>query len=140
MCIDTREAMTWWTLDPLSLGPIVLSSALYGTGVRRVWRHAGIGHGIQRWEVGAFAAGQLALLVALVSPVDRLSDLLFSAHMTQHEIIMVVAPPLIVLGRPFAALAWVWPAAAKLVPRTFSPFLAVTAHALAIWLWHVPRL
>jgi putative membrane protein len=140
MCIDAREAWTWWSADPVSIAPIVLSSAVYATGLRRIWRKAGVGHGIQRWEAGAFAAGQLALVVALISPVDRLSDILFSAHMTQHEVLMVVAPPLIVLGRPVTALGWLWPAAARALPRSVSSLLTVTVHGVVIWLWHIPLL
>src|SRR5207237_2654174 len=67
---------------------------------------AGVGSGIRRREAAAFYLGQASLLIALVSPVDRLSDVLFSAHMTQHEILLVVAPPLVVLGKPVVALAW----------------------------------
>src|SRR4051812_26098825 len=100
MCIDAREAMTWWTADPVAFGVVVISSSVYVRGLRAVWAAAGSGRGIRKHEAALFFAGQLSLLIALVSPVDRLSDILFSAHMTQHEIIMLVAPPLIVLGRP----------------------------------------
>lgn len=150
MCIDAREVVTWWTLDPLALGTIALSTALYVRGVRALWRDAGRGHGVRGWEVAAFLAGQLTLLVALVSPVDRLSDILFSAHMTQHELVMLVAPPLVVLGRPLVAVLWALPPSRRkrvlaLVDRPLlrllsSPVVALVAHALAVWLWHLPVL
>ena len=47
--------------------------------------------------------GWLALVVALVSPLHPWGNVLFSAHMTQHEILMLVAAPLLVLGRPVVA-------------------------------------
>src|ERR1700712_1686016 len=100
MCIEVKEALGWWTLDPLALSTVGVSTSLYTRGLVALWRSAGVGSGISRREAGAFYAGQLSLLIALVSPIDRLSDLLFSAHMTQHEILLVVAPPLVVLGRP----------------------------------------
>src|SRR6187549_1700640 len=106
MCIETKEALTWWTLDPLALAVIGTSTTVYSRGLFVLWRSAGAGAGIRRAEAAAFYAGQLSLLVALVSPIDRLSDLLFSAHMTQHEILLLVAPPLVVLGKPIVALAW----------------------------------
>src|SRR6478735_6314858 len=106
MCIESKEALTWWTLDPLALTTISASTAVYSRGLISLWRSAGLGAGIARREALAFYAGQLSLLLALVSPIDRLSDLLFSAHMTQHEILLVVAPPLIVLGKPLVALGW----------------------------------
>ncbi len=154
MCIDAREALGWWTLDPLSLGGIALSSTVYAAGTARLWKRVGPGHGIARWEALAFGIGQLALVVALVSPVDRLSDLLFSAHMTQHEIIMLIAPPLIVLGRPIVALMWALPdelrpRAGELAARpglrrgwrvATSPLLLLLLHGVVVWLWHVPSL
>jgi putative membrane protein len=156
MCIDAAEAMTWWTADPLAIGAVTLSSAIYVRGLRGLWSTsgAGFGHGIRRWEAASFLAGQLSLLIALVSPIDRLSDLLFSAHMTQHEIIMLVAPPLLVLGRPWVALMWALPPRARArvgsamkSPRLLGawrgatgPLVLVLLHAIVIWLWHVPDL
>src|SRR3954470_412970 len=114
MCIEAKEAVAWWTLDPVTLGTILVPSAIYTRGLYVLWgrpregahRGPGVGRGIQRWEAACFLAGQLSLFIALVSPLDRLSDILFSAHMTQHEIIMLVAPPLLLLGRPWVALLW----------------------------------
>jgi cytochrome c oxidase assembly factor CtaG len=154
MCIDAKEAMTWWTADPLAIGVVTFASAIYLRGLRALWSTSGVGHGIRRWEAASFFGGQLSLLVALVSPIDRLSDLLFSAHMTQHEIIMLVAPPLVVLGRPWVALMWALPERARarlgktlrspLLVRSWrtatGPLLVVLVHALVVWLWHVPQL
>ncbi|MDB4942061.1 MAG: hypothetical protein JWP97_1595 [Labilithrix sp.] len=150
MCIDAREALTWWTPDPLAFGLVTVSSAIYVRGLRVL----GPNHGVRTWERACFFAGQLALLVALVSPVDRLSDVLFSAHMSQHEIIMLVAPPLIVLGRPWVALLFALsPVARARVTRRMKeprllawfrvaahPVTVVLLHALVIWVWHVPSL
>src|SRR4051812_48063411 len=66
----------------------------------------GRGSGIRRGEVAAYAMGIVSLVVALVSPLDYLSDIVFFAHMAQHEILMLVAAPLVVLGRPMIALLW----------------------------------
>src|SRR3954454_25327650 len=117
MCIEARDAVTWWTFDPLVLGTVGTSSFLYARGLRAMWRTVGPGRGIRKWESAAFFAGQLWLLLALVSPVDRLSDILFSAHMTQHEILLVVAPPLVILGKPLAALGWALGARAEWLVR-----------------------
>jgi putative membrane protein len=98
--------------------------------------------------------GQLSLLVALISPIDRLSDLLFSAHMTQHEILLIVAPPLIVLGRPVVALAWAFgrersasvlraltsPRINRVWRVISAPLVILLIHGLVLWLWHVPTL
>jgi len=154
MCIDAREALGWWTADPLAIGTVTLSSAVYARGTSRLWRQSGVGHGIARWEALAFALGELSLLIALVSPVDRLSDLLFSAHMTQHEVILVVAPPLVVLGRPVVALMWALPGelrarTGELLARSdvrrawravSAPLPVLLVHGLVMWVWHVPAL
>ncbi len=77
------------------------------------------------------ATGLLLLLATLAPPVDRMSDELFSAHMTQHLVIGLVAPLLVVVGLP--ALV------ARPLP-TWSVLLAVGAHAGTFWAWHVPFL
>src|SRR5207253_813762 len=107
------DASTWplpWSFEPWVLACLAISAGLYATGVVRLWRHAGIGRGIGTLAVTAFAAGWWVLGVALVSPLDPLGGRLFSAHMVQHELLMVVAAPLLVLGRPLAAWAWALPA------------------------------
>ncbi len=143
-----------WGLDPLVVGGLALSGWLYARGVRRLWRGAGRGGGIRRWEAWAYACGWLALFVALVSPLHPLGEVLFSAHMTQHEVLMLVAAPLVVLGRPVVAFLWALPVgAARRVggwgraawyQRPWrvltNPLAAWGLHAVALWVWHVPAL
>jgi putative membrane protein len=148
---------TWWqhwTFEPVTVGLLVLSAAIYAAGVRNAWSHAGSRAGIRVWQAGAFAAGMAALAVAQMSPLAWLSDVLFSAHMTQHEILMLVAAPLLVLGQPLLALVWALPrrrraaaAAAFRGPaftaawhRITSPLAVFLLHAVALWIWHVPAL
>ena len=101
-----------------------------------------------------FWTGWWALAAALVSPIHPLGEVLFSAHMVQHEILMVIAAPLLVLSRPLVALLWGMPmnwrrgvgkwAKKNCVrkPWTFltDPFTAWWVHAIAIWAWHAPVL
>jgi len=133
---------------------LACSSALYATGLVRLWRQAGRGHGVRAGNVAAFAAGIATLWIALLSPLDGLSDVLFSAHMGQHELLMLVAAPLLVMGKPWLTAAWALPdrwrapfLAAGQAPVVRGPFRAVTApavilvlHAAALWIWHVPGL
>jgi cytochrome c oxidase assembly factor CtaG len=51
-----------------------------------------------------FYAGLLTVLVALASPLDALADKLFWVHMIQHLMLLVVAAPLIVIGRPWMSI------------------------------------
>ena len=133
---------------------LAASAAIYALGLRQLWRNAGRARGVRWLNVVAFAAALGSLVVALLSPLDTLSDVLFSAHMGQHEILMLVAAPLIVMGKPWLTGAWALPARVRVralalaqAPLLRRPFRAVTGpvtilvlHALALWIWHVPRL
>ena len=142
-----------WELEPGVLAPIVASAVLYGYGVRTLWRN-GAGRGVRRWEVGAFAAGMVTLALALLSPLHQASEELFTAHMIQHELLMVLAAPLLVLGRPAVVMLWAFPArgrarvAEAIRSRSWRaawsalsrPFDAWLIHGVAIWCWHLPVL
>lgn len=148
------EALRRWTWEPFTLALLTLSSLLYVRGTRAIWARAGVGRGIARWQAAAFALGLLAIAVALISPVAWLSGILFSVHMTQHEILMLVSAPLLVFGHPLLALLWAvppqtraaWGRWAQSQPvaaawRALTGPLAVfLLHAIAIWAWHIPRL
>ncbi len=143
-----------WSWEPAVVAGLALSLGLYFRGLRAVWRNAGRGHGVRSWEAAAFTAGWVALALSLVSPLHRLGSVLFTAHMAQHELLMVVAAPLLVLGRPIIPLLWalpmrwrraagVWASAAPVqsvwVVLTL-PLVAWILHAVAIWIWHAPSL
>src|SRR4051812_39912691 len=83
-----------WSLELAVVIPLAVSGILYAIGVTRIWRRAGVGHGIRRWEMTSFVAGWLTLAIALVSPLHALGNALFSVHMTQHELLMLSAAPL----------------------------------------------
>ncbi len=143
-----------WGRDPLVWVSLALSGWLYLRGVRRLWRESGRGRGIRRWEASCYACGWAALFVALVSPLHPMGEVLFSAHMTQHEVLMVAAAPLLVLGKPVVAFLWALPVGwarrvgALSKARWFqgawgaltNPLAAWAVHAVALWVWHVPAL
>jgi len=149
-----EAAPTLWhgSFEPWVLVLLALSALWYAIGVLRLWRHAGVGRGISRMHTAAFASGWLALVLALVSPLDAFGARLFCAHMLQHELLMLVAAPLLVLGRPLAAWTWALsPAQRQVVGRwtrvrwwsatwalLTDPLAAWALHALALWLWHLP--
>jgi putative membrane protein len=91
-----------WPLEPPLIG-IVLAGCLYALGLRRrsSTRHLAE----TRWRAAGFYAGLVALVAALDSPIAAYDDRLFSVHMAQHLLLMMVAPPLLVLGRPWL-LVW----------------------------------
>ncbi len=59
---------------------------------------------IEPWRAACFAAGILAVFVAIASPLDALSGVLLTAHMVQHLLLMSIAPPLLVLGSPMVPM------------------------------------
>ncbi len=88
-----------WSLDP-PLVIVVGLAVLYWVGARRTVTPART-RSERRRESACFYAGLLVLAIALASPLDTLSEQLFWAHMAQHVLLLVVAPPLIVLARPW---------------------------------------
>lgn len=146
--------MPAWTFEPVVVGWLLAFAAVYGGGVFRLWRSAGSRRGISMAQVACFAAGWSTLVIALVSPLDAISDWLFSAHMVQHELLMIVAAPLIAASAPVVAAAWcfrrrrVAPVrtpqrsqlrGALLALATSPPFVWIL-HAVALWVWHLPLL
>lgn len=143
-----------WTFEPWVMACLALSLLLYARGLVRLWHKAGGPRGVRWPQALAFAGGWLALAAALMSPLDALGHLLFSAHMVQHEVLMVVAAPLLVLGRPLAVWAWALsPALRRRVGRGVShpavarPWrvlsdatVAWALHGVVLWAWHLPAL
>src|SRR3954466_10993264 len=130
---------------------LVVLFAVYTAGLMRVWRSAGAGNGVTRWEATAFAGSWLALAVALLPPVDGWADRYLVAHMAQHELLMVVAAPLFALSSPVVAFLWALPASVRIrgleAVRTrpvasawsalTSPLSAFLLHLAALWIWHL---
>ena len=138
-----------WKPDAFAICTLAISLTWYCAGLWRMSRHGGLAH-VPRMEIAAFLAGWLVLAIALLSPIATLSDYLFSVHMTQHELLMLVAAPLIAIGRPLAAMLFALPrrwrrhagdAAGVGAVRFFtSPVIVFAAHAVALWVWHLPAL
>jgi putative membrane protein len=86
-----------------------------------------------RWV--PFAAGWLALVVALLTPLDEAVDRSFTAHMVQHLLLTFAAPPLLALGAPISlALGALAPSRARGLARTLrSRVVRVLAHPVVGW-------
>jgi putative membrane protein len=133
------------------MAPLVLiagATVLYWLGLR----------GRPRRRAWWFAAGMLALVVALASPVAAYDDKLLWAHMVQHVLLLTVAPPLILLGRPGTTSWRAFPlgfrrrvARAVAHGRFFAPLrravrivttppVALALFVAAMVVWHLPAL
>jgi putative membrane protein len=146
---DFSDWIGWWTWDPLVLAGLAAGVALYTRGAVRLWTEAGLGRGVAPWRAAAYGAGIVVVAIALISPIDRASDVLFSAHMVQHELLMLIAAPLVVLGRPLAPAVWALPhdtrvrllrttRPARLWRALTAPVVALVLHAVTRLVWHVP--
>ena len=148
------HAVSGWSFEPAVIIGLALSAGLYFGGLLRLWRSAGRDRGIRGWEAAAFGVGWMVLAIALISPLHHWGETLFSAHMVQHELLMAVVAPLLVVGRPLVPLVWALPirwrrlagewAALPPARKTWRvltlPLVAWILHAVAIWVWHAPPL
>lgn len=121
---------------------LALAAALYGAGVARLWRRAGAGRGITWANVAGFALGGLTVGAALLSPLHHWAEERLWAHMVQHELLMVVAAPLLMGSRVLEAWGRVWPPLARgfsfLSGKIGNPVTSWSLHAAAVLVWHVP--
>jgi putative membrane protein len=130
---------------------LVATAFLYALGGRRTVKR-------NRGRSAAFYGGVATLALAVASPIDAYSDRLFWVHMTQHVLLTMVAPPLLLLGRPWPRLLKPFTPAVRrpvaravLVGRTLGPVRAVArrlaapvpaliAFSVVLLGWHVPAL
>jgi putative membrane protein len=153
--LDRRVDWLDWNDDPVVWLSLLLAGWLYARGLTAMWERASVGQVIGARQALAFAGGWIALAVAILSPLDPLSDQLAWAHMVQHMILMTVAAPLIVAGAPLLVMLWGLPLGQRKTygrlrrllddwhfPWTllWNPLVVWTLHAAVMWIWHLPAL
>jgi cytochrome c oxidase assembly factor CtaG len=135
-------ADTSWTFEPGAIAALAIVSVVY---VRR-WRTARAEGGPRAAggrHLAAFIAAMLTIVVAIISPIDRLAEQLFAMHMIQHVLLLDVAAILLLLSltkhilRPVTRrLQTVEEAAGPLA----TPAFAVAVYVIVMWVWHLPSL
>lgn len=94
-----HTALTVWTFAPAITASVVFAAALYLFGVFLVRRD----HPARPWSVArtlSFLAGLGVVAIATQSSIGVYDDVLFWVHMWQHLLLLMVAPPLLLLGQP----------------------------------------
>lgn len=143
------HAMSPW--DVAAAAALASLAVLYLRGTLRLRTR---GATVRPSEGLAFCCGWVAALAVLVPPVDTWAATLFSAHMFQHEMLMLVAAPLMVVGRPVLPVLWALPdpwraraadapparALARVWNQATLPSVAWLLHGLIVWGWHLPVL
>ncbi|MBJ6125704.1 cytochrome c oxidase assembly protein [Microvirga splendida] len=144
-----------WHADPLITVPLLASCLLFTRGVLHLRRDLGrFPPGFGRRQIACFVLGAALLVVALLSPLEALSATLLSAHMVQHILLIALAPPLLVLGKPEVAWVWALPvhwrrgmarhgplrSGLALLSPCARPVPAALIHMATLWIWHSPML
>jgi cytochrome c oxidase assembly factor CtaG len=127
-----QTLLTAWEWNPLVLAACAGAVVIATICDRRI--RASSGCGMRR---GYFVAAVSVVLLALVSPVNTLANgVLFSAHMVQHILVLLVAPGLLVLSLPRGRLARV--RGGKSAARRAFPAIGWAGGVGSMWFWHVP--
>lgn len=141
-----------WEWRPVVVLVLLVLGGIYSLGWVRLRRqgHRSLANG---WRLTAYLSGLAVLGVALLSAIDLLQSLFFSVHMVQHELLMMIAPPLLLLASPFPFFLWGVPASLRRalgtmlhrtalfrrgLRRLTSPWLAWVLYVVTLWFWHAP--
>jgi len=148
-----QAILSSWSFPPATTFAIILSALVY---LRGCWilRRAGVVFPYF-WKAIAFLSGIGSLWAALASPLDVLNGFVLTAHMLQHMVLMMIAPPLVLLGAPlvpmvrglprFAAREFAgpllhWPLAKRVARMVTNPVVALLLMSVVTFAWHSPGL
>ena len=142
-----------WSIPPATSFALALAGVIYLRG----WillRLALVPY-VPLWRATSFLLGLLSVWVALASPLDTFAGFVLTAHMLQHIMLMMVAPPLILLGNPlvplvrglpkFAAREFAgpflnWRVATRVGNMLTHPVVSLLLMGIVMFAWHVPKM
>ena len=132
---NIHNALTQWQARPFALFILAVLIGLAYLYLLGDWRLAATGPSLAPQRTAAFLAGLVAVDAALQSPVATFTGSYFQAHVIQHLLLMVVAPPLLALGAPSTLLLQT---ASRRTKRRWlailgSPPFAVLTHPISVW-------
>ena len=141
-----------WNPEPWILASLAVAALWYGAGIVRLHRRPEPVSLLGAGEIAAFYGGLATLFIALVSPLDTVAEQLFWIHMIQHLLLLLIAAPLLVLGRPAIVFLWgfsrygrrrvgrLWTALGlhRAIEGLMHPLLAWVLFCGVFVLWHFP--
>lgn len=151
--LTRRSTIRDWNQDPVIWLVWILVGWLYFRGVRARWHSRRRRPLVTASQVRVFWVGWLMMAVALLSPLDAISEQLAWAHMVQHLLLMTVVAPLCVVGAGWLVMLWGLPLVQRrALGRAWSwldrrgfpwqwgwqPLFVWTLYAVVMWIWHVP--
>ena len=153
------DLLAHWPLDPAVVVGLIITAVLYWVGLQYAKRRGIERRHIAPWRTALFYLALVVIFFTLDSPLDTWADTLVWAHMVQHELLTMVAAPLLLLSQPFmliwrgvplgtrrATLGWMarkrWPlhALETIVDFLRKPPVSFVAFAGLFSLWHLPAL
>ena len=153
MDVPLRTFLLSWNWRPDVLSVLVALGTAYTIGWWRLRKRGA--RAARPWRLGVYLAGLASVGLALLSPIDALASLLFLMHMVQHELLIMVAAPLVLLADPLPACVWALPrgprrALRRLLARgapvrqvlraaTWMP-VAWGVFVVNLWAWHLPAI
>ena len=153
MSVTIQSILASWSPSPGIIAVTLLVGAIYLGGFIGLHRQMPLRFPV--WRLLAFLGGLVLMLVALVSPLEAFDDVLLSAHMTQHILLLFAAPPMLLLGAPAIPLVRGLPVSIakyvlgpplkcqtirRLGHKLTHPIVCGIAFVAATWGWHVPAL
>lgn len=138
-----------WSFDPQFLVPVAIVAWFYVHGLSR-WKTRSREH--PWWRTALYFTGLALLVISIESPIDRLAEHYLSFHMFQHELLMTLAVPIILLGAPttptlrgmprWLRLGVIRPLARRRSVRVAygwltQPVVAIGAMTVVLWSWHI---
>lgn len=102
MSAASRAIFAEWSLPVILTGTLIVLALVYTRGWFAIRKTRSVQFPV--WRLGSFLLGLVVIWVAIASPLDGFADVLLSAHMVEHLLLMSFAPPLLLLGCPVVPL------------------------------------
>jgi cytochrome c oxidase assembly factor CtaG len=149
----SQDVLWSWSIPPATSFALGLAGVIYFRG----WILLQLAHVpyVPLWRATSFLLGLLSVWIALASPLDTFAGFVLTAHMLQHIMLMMVAPPLILLGNPlvplvrglpkFAAREFAgpflnWRVATRVGNMLTQPVVSLLVMGIVMFAWHVPKM